>query len=99
MREVVGSKLLFWKYRKTPSQNQTTETCVKSDIPSLTAVLAAASLVGTGAMISALDIFGGISLGGTMFGIQRYQLLLSGSYFVFFVAAGIPGRLDQQIGM
>jgi hypothetical protein len=66
---------------------------------SAAAVLAATSLVAVGAGISALAIFGKKYFEGTIFGIQKYQIVLSGSYFVFFLAASIPGRLDRQIGM
>ncbi len=66
---------------------------------SAAAILGATSLVGAAAGISAFTIFGKTVLEGTVFGLQKYQIVLSGSYFMFFIAAAIPGRLDQKIGM
>lgn len=80
--------------------NKTTATsCVQTEPPSTAAIIGATSLVGAAAGVSALTIFGQNYLEGTFFGIQKYQIVLSGSYFIFFIAASIPGRLDQQIGM
>jgi hypothetical protein len=66
---------------------------------STAAFVGATSLVGAAAGISAFTLFGKTALEGTVFGLQKYQVVLSGSYFMFFIAAAIPGRLDQKIGM
>ena len=99
VKEQLSSKIPFLRKRKMSDNDQLNKSCAKKDSPSTAAYVGAASLIGAAAGISAGTIFGQDYLQGVFFGLQKYQIVLSGSYFVFFIAAGIPGRLDQKIGM
>ena len=81
------------------AENKTVTAAAQVEPASTSAIVGATSLVGAAAGISAFTLFGKTVLEGTVFGLQKYQIVLSGSYFMFFIAAAIPGRLDQKIGM
>ena len=63
-------------------------------------IAAAISLLGSASGITGVAVLDPGWLSGTSSstGLQRWQLLLSGSYFLFFVSTSIPGRLDQKLG-